>query len=240
MKQNLKIALALAAAAGLALAQATTAAKPADTVKPAAKPADTGKPATKPKPISLRLASVHGDTFDILKLKQPLVLLVSSTDSASGAAAQAVEQVFAAATQPAMYFDVIQATMKEAKAAADRWELGYVVLSDPAHKTMEWLFEHVPAKTLSPDARVPFVVFMDAGRKVIKAETKVTEANVIDGVTALSKRAEKDKVTDPACGMALTKASAAATYDYNGQTYYFCSTACKDSFAKDPQKYIAK
>jgi YHS domain-containing protein len=28
------------------------------------------------------------------------------------------------------------------------------------------------------------------------------------------------------------------TYEYNGTTYYFCSTECRDKFAKEPQKYV--
>ncbi len=46
-----------------------------------------------------------------------------------------------------------------------------------------------------------------------------------------------DKAVDPVCGMTVVKARAAATFDYKGSTYYFCSTSCKDAFAKDPAKY---
>jgi YHS domain-containing protein len=49
-----------------------------------------------------------------------------------------------------------------------------------------------------------------------------------------------DKAVDPVCGMTVAKAKAAATYDYKGTTYYFCSSGCKDAFAKDPDKYIQK
>jgi Cu+-exporting ATPase len=49
-----------------------------------------------------------------------------------------------------------------------------------------------------------------------------------------------DKAVDPVCGMSVVKAKAAASYEYKGTTYYFCSTGCKDAFAKDPEKYIKK
>ena len=49
-----------------------------------------------------------------------------------------------------------------------------------------------------------------------------------------------DKAVDPVCGMTVVKANAKATYDYKGATYYFCSTGCKESFAKDPEKYLAQ
>ncbi len=49
-----------------------------------------------------------------------------------------------------------------------------------------------------------------------------------------------DTATDPVCGMTVKKAEAKSTYDYMGTTYYFCSTGCKESFAKEPEKYLAK
>jgi YHS domain-containing protein len=58
------------------------------------------------------------------------------------------------------------------------------------------------------------------------------------GVTAQQKAG--DKAVDPVCGMTVTKATAAATFDYKGTTYYFCSKGCKDAFAKEPEKYLAK
>jgi YHS domain-containing protein len=38
--------------------------------------------------------------------------------------------------------------------------------------------------------------------------------------------------------MTVVKANAKATFDYKGTTYYFCSTGCKEAFAKEPEKYI--
>ena len=43
---------------------------------------------------------------------------------------------------------------------------------------------------------------------------------------------------DPVCGMQVDEKSAAATYEYQGKTYYFCAPGCKASFAKDPEKYL--
>jgi YHS domain-containing protein len=49
-----------------------------------------------------------------------------------------------------------------------------------------------------------------------------------------------DKAVDPVCGMTVVKAAAKATFEYKGTKYYFCSTGCKDAFAKDPEKYLKK
>ena len=49
----------------------------------------------------------------------------------------------------------------------------------------------------------------------------------------------KEKVKDLICGMEFDKDSASASFDYKGQTYYFCSLGCRDKFVKEPDKYIA-
>jgi len=39
---------------------------------------------------------------------------------------------------------------------------------------------------------------------------------------------------DPVCGMRVDTDDAAATDEYEGKTYYFCSQACRDAFRADP------
>ena len=57
-------------------------------------------------------------------------------------------------------------------------------------------------------------------------------------IGGLAQQTATDKVVDPVCGMTVVKANAKATYDYQGTTYYFCSTGCKEAFAKEPDKYL--
>ncbi|MGD8227829.1 MAG: YHS domain-containing protein [Desulfobacteraceae bacterium] len=45
---------------------------------------------------------------------------------------------------------------------------------------------------------------------------------------------------DPVCKMSVDEKKAAATYDYKGETYYFCAVGCKDTFSKDPEKFLEK
>jgi len=66
----------------------------------------------------------------------------------------------------------------------------------------------------------------------------VLALTLVIGVVA--QQMSSDKAVDPVCGMTVVKANAKATFDYKGETYYFCSTGCKESFAKDPEKYLAK
>jgi Cu+-exporting ATPase len=43
---------------------------------------------------------------------------------------------------------------------------------------------------------------------------------------------------DPVCGMEVTYENAQARSEYNGETYYFCSLDCKETFDKDPERYV--
>lgn len=42
---------------------------------------------------------------------------------------------------------------------------------------------------------------------------------------------------DPVCGMQVDEATAPARTDYEGQTYYFCSEACRAMFERNPGRY---
>ena len=42
---------------------------------------------------------------------------------------------------------------------------------------------------------------------------------------------------DPVCGMAVDREKSTAASGYRGQTYHFCSTACRDKFEQAPEKY---
>lgn len=45
---------------------------------------------------------------------------------------------------------------------------------------------------------------------------------------------------DPVCGMDVEESKAAGTSDYQGTTYYFCSTGCKAAFDREPGRYVLR
>lgn len=45
---------------------------------------------------------------------------------------------------------------------------------------------------------------------------------------------------DPVCGMEIEQSEAAATIEYEGTTYCFCSQSCRDQFAADPERYTGE
>src|SRR5437762_7617042 len=45
--------------------------------------------------------------------------------------------------------------------------------------------------------------------------------------------------TDPVCHMKVMPETAAARYEYQGKTYYFCNPRCLERFQKNPEQYLA-
>ena len=45
---------------------------------------------------------------------------------------------------------------------------------------------------------------------------------------------------DPVCGMVVEPATAAANYEYDGKTYYFCAVGCKAAFEKNSERFLGE
>ena len=45
---------------------------------------------------------------------------------------------------------------------------------------------------------------------------------------------------DPVCRMDVDEQSAAGQSTYQNKTYYFCSPRCRETFEKDPDRYVPK
>ena len=43
---------------------------------------------------------------------------------------------------------------------------------------------------------------------------------------------------DPVCGMQVNSRETFFTFHYKDTSYYFCTRRCKESFEKDPERYI--
>ncbi|MFP4647016.1 MAG: YHS domain-containing protein [Candidatus Acetothermia bacterium] len=46
------------------------------------------------------------------------------------------------------------------------------------------------------------------------------------------------KAKDPVCGMEVDVDDPAATYEYKGETYYFCAPGCKKQFEENPEEFL--
>ncbi|MDX6288924.1 MAG: P-type Cu+ transporter [Blastocatellia bacterium] len=45
-------------------------------------------------------------------------------------------------------------------------------------------------------------------------------------------------VRDPVCGMTVDPGKAAGSFEYNGQTYYFCNPGCLERFRAEPERFL--
>jgi P-type Cu+ transporter len=45
---------------------------------------------------------------------------------------------------------------------------------------------------------------------------------------------------DPVCGMQVNEEQAAGKSEYQGRTYYFCSTRCQQQFDQNPERYVVQ
>ncbi len=48
------------------------------------------------------------------------------------------------------------------------------------------------------------------------------------------------KQVDPVCAMQIEEQDAAGQAEYEGRTYYFCSTACRRKFEANPAEYTSQ
>lgn len=67
------------------------------------------------------------------------------------------------------------------------------------------------------------------GRRHRKSCWRPAETNAGEGEDVMAK--------DPVCGMNVDESEAAASVTRDGKTYYFCSSGCKATFEREPQKF---
>jgi Cu+-exporting ATPase len=52
--------------------------------------------------------------------------------------------------------------------------------------------------------------------------------------------APQGEFIDPVCGMSVAPETAAGKYDFQGETFYFCSTGCLNKFKQNPPNFLEK
>ena len=86
-----------------------------------------------------------------------------------------------------------------------------------------------------------YTTFLDFGFLILMAVLawRFVTTGGIEMLRAHSHRPAEGSVLvrDPVCGMSVDPATASEKADYNGTTYYFCSSRCRSEFDRDPQRY---
>ncbi|MGE0600636.1 MAG: heavy metal translocating P-type ATPase [Dehalococcoidia bacterium] len=81
---------------------------------------------------------------------------------------------------------------------------------------------------------VPSLASPAAGASPLTAMPKPHQQTTHPGGTAMA-----EAVKGPVCGMDIDPATAAASEEHEGKTYYFCSHACHERFKADPPRYAS-
>ncbi len=53
-------------------------------------------------------------------------------------------------------------------------------------------------------------------------------------------KTQKGMVRDPVCGMEVDPGKVAAKREHMGQTFYFCSAGCAQTFDTDPHRFAER
>jgi putative ABC transport system ATP-binding protein len=80
----------------------------------------------------------------------------------------------------------------------------------------------------------------EQGRSVVIVSHDQRIKDIADRVLWLEDGQFKEMVTmatDPVCGMTVERERAAATLDFDGVTYYFCSKGCRAEFEGEPERF---
>lgn len=108
-----------------------------------------------------------------------------------------------------------------------------VILADEPTANLDSKIGHEIARLLrriaSEEERSVVIVSHDARLKEI--------ANRVLWLEDGEFRALSQMATDPVCGMAIEREQA-PHYRHDGQTYYFCSPACREEFATSPERFL--
>ena len=83
--------------------------------------------------------------------------------------------------------------------------------------------------------------------RAYRADALPAQGSMLDHVAVEVHEKQEDEqkedamatVKDPVCGMDIDPATAAASEEYEGTTYYFCSGSCHQRFIAEPEKFAA-
>src|SRR5437588_6964132 len=60
----------------------------------------------------------------------------------------------------------------------------------------------------------------------------------VNDMESVNQNSREHQAKDPVCGMTVDPRNAAGFYEYKGQTYFFCSTGCREKFKADPERFL--
>jgi len=108
-----------------------------------------------------------------------------------------------------------------------------VILADEPTANLDSKIGHEIARLLRRAAT-------EQGRSVVIVSHDTRLKDIADRVLWLEDgefRAMSEMATDPVCGMAVER-EGSPHFVHDGQTYFYCSPACRDEFAAEPERFV--
>ena len=184
-----------------------------------------------PNSFEISFTTVKGDTYNLAKVvgNEPMLIFRMNNDKSFDARAALVKKTGVSTPDSSITFiGVLLDTSPKSLVHVRKLKLNFPVVLDPDNKL-------IAKFGLSEES--PAVIFLDRDGKVVQSSSEVNEEVLNQGIAAATAPAQ---AVDPVCQMTVNKRTAAATYQYQGTTYYFCSTACKNLFTQNAGKYLKK
>jgi xanthine dehydrogenase accessory factor len=76
--------------------------------------------------------------------------------------------------------------------------------------------------------------------EIVQWRRNAEPLDVTSLLAELETPAEPAEAIDPVCGMTVQTAEAEHRAQYNGQTFYFCCSGCREAFEQEPERYLAQ
>jgi len=123
-----------------------------------------------------------------------------------------------------------------------RVAIARALANDPAVILADEPTANLDSKIGHEIARLLRRIASEEGRSVVIVSHDTRLKDIADRVLWLedgSFRTMSDMATDPVCGMAVERDATTPHRVNDGLTWFFCSTACRDEFAADPDRFSA-
>ena len=137
------------------------------------------------------------------------------------------------------------ASDEEALEQAARTSAGYVAFvasKIKAQKVLEYLREAGVPRDRVSQIHAPAGLDIHATSAEEIAVSVLAEIIQVRGLRTRARRTNlpvlKKEAKDPVCGMVVDAVSAKYKSEHNGNSIYFCCAACKQSFDRQPEKYL--
>jgi len=184
-----------------------------------------------PNSYQISFTTIKGDTYNLAKVagKEPVLIFRMNRDTSFDTRAALVKKTRDSVPESSITFiGVLLDTSPKSLVHARKLKFNFLVVLDPSDRLI--------AK-FGLNEKSPALIFLNQDGEVMQTSSEVNEAILAQGIAVTTAPAQ---TVDPVCQMTVNKRTAAANFEYQGKTYYFCSQACKKLFEETPAKYLNK